>query len=33
MTAIDIKLKIANTLATLLIVGSHGFTFHDVLQP
>lgn len=29
MTHLDIKLKLANTAATLILVGSHGFSFQD----
>lgn len=29
MTNLDIKLKLANTAATLILVGSHGFSFQD----
>jgi hypothetical protein len=29
MTNLDIKLKVANTFATIVLVGSHGFSFQD----
>lgn len=29
MTNLDIKLKLANTVATIVLIGSHGFSFQD----
>lgn len=29
MTNLDIKLKLANTAATIVLIGSHGFSFQD----
>lgn len=33
MTNLDIKLKAANTIATIVLLGSHGFSFQDWYVP